>query len=76
LKNEKNPVLELFHWIKLLDKAIFGEGSLEVRVIEGSLKEEAIKKKVEQGISCGLIYLEEKFYWISSENLEKKNYSF
>ena len=71
MKNEKNPVLELFHWIKLLDKTIFGEGSLEVRVIEGSLKEEVIKKKVEQGISCGLIYLEEKFYWISSENLEK-----
>jgi hypothetical protein len=72
LKIEKNPVLELSHWIKLLDKAIFGERSLEVRVIESSLKEGTIKKMVEQGISCGLIYLEEpRFYWISSENLEK-----
>jgi hypothetical protein len=72
LKIEKNSVLELSHWIKLLDRAIFGEQSLEVRVIESSPKEEAIEKKIKQGISCGLIYREEaKFYWISSENLEK-----
>jgi hypothetical protein len=73
LEIEKDSILQLSQWIQLLDKTIFGERSLEVRVIGNyQLKEEVIKKKIEQGIACGLIWLEEaKFYWISGENLEK-----
>jgi hypothetical protein len=77
----KNFSLELSRWIKLIDEAIFGKQSLEVKILNSSSftefgekdVEEVVEKARQRGAGCGLIHTEKvKFYFIFPENLEKK----